>query len=231
MLEKLTQKQKQQFEQFAKILQAENEKINLTGITEPDQIRQRHFEDSLVVFERIKQIGRNFARPVLVDIGSGAGFPSLALAIVLEDWKIVSVESTGKKADFQRLVISELGLENVEVIGARAEEIGRVALYREKCDVVTVRALGVLALIAELGMPLLKVGGCFFAWKGPKLDQELAAGESMLKILGAGEIKQWPYSLPKQNVPTAFRIIEAVKSRPTPRAYPRSFKDIKKSIN
>jgi len=227
MLEKLSKEQKAKFDRLAEMLIVANRRVNLTRIAEPGEIRVRHFEDSLIILDRLREIeaaGRGTCS--LADIGSGAGFPALALSIALPGWEVVSIEATGKKCDFQREAARELGLGNVEVIKGRAEELGRGERMRERFDAVTSRAVGSLAVNVELSLPLLKVGGKFFAWKGPKVDEELEEGKEMLEKLGAGEVVMWKYQLP--GAEGDFRIVEAAKTKKTPRQYPREFKVMKK---
>ena len=224
MLDSLTDEQRGRFEKLGEMLIKANRRMNLTRISGAEEIRVRHFEDSLVILGRLDEIAGG-GRCRLADIGSGAGFPGLAIAIARPGWEVVSIEATGKKCEFQRAAVRELGLGNVEVIKGRAEELGRDERMREKFDAVTSRAVGSLAVNAELGVPLLKVGGRFFAWKGPKVEREWEKGRRMLERLGAGEAEMWGYELP--GLEGDFRIVEAVKVRETPRGYPREFKAIK----
>jgi len=228
MLEKLSQQQIEKFDKFAEILQRENERLNLTRILDAHQIKVRHFEDSLVILDKLKEIEANCqTTPKLVDIGSGAGFPGLALAIALPHWPIVSIEATGKKAQFQQLTTKELALDNVQVVHGRAEILGQNKNYRQKFDVATTRAVGSLAMIAELTVPMLKIGGDFIAWKGPKVEAELCKGQERLTILGTNKLSQQKYTLPGDNQESDYRIIHATKISDTPQKYPREFKIIK----
>ena len=231
VLATLNQKQIEKFDLFAKILLQENEHLNLTRITDPDEIRLRHFEDSLVVLPLLNQLQSESDRLMsLIDVGSGGGFPGLALAIALPDWRIVSLEATGKKADFQELVVEELGLRNVEVYNERAEEMAKEDDFRERFDVGTARAVGHLSIIAELTMPFIRKGGTFLSWKGPKLDEEMAAGKEACKILGGRKFEQIRYALPGEDMQTSgYRIFEVFKEAKCPSTYPREYKAIKAS--
>ncbi len=228
MLERLTEEQRGRFERLAEMLVEANRRVNLTRIVEAGQIRVRHFEDSLVILEKLDEIaaGVKTGKCGLADVGSGAGFPGLAIAIARPGWEVVSIEATRKKCEFQREAVRELGLGNVEVVQGRAEELGPQEGMRENFEAVTSRAVGSLAVNAELGVPLLKVGGRFFAWKGAKVEREWEKGRQMLEELGAGEVEMWGYEL--AGVEGDFRIVEAVKVRKTPREYPRGFKLIKR---
>ncbi len=225
----LTDIQKQQFERFSEMLRQENELHNLTSITDPQQIMTKHFFDSLVAVPIMVKYAETIDRaPFLVDVGSGAGFPVLPLAVALPDWNFVSIEATGKKADFQWKVIGELGLENVEVVQERAEVAGRNEEYRQRFDFAITRAVGRLEIIAELTVPLLRKGGVFLTWKGPKVEEEMPAGKKALHALGMDNIIQIPYTLPGEEE-SDYRLVQAVKVKNTPPQYPREFKDIKKA--
>lgn len=228
MLEKLSQQQAEKFNKLAEILQRENEKLNLTRISDVDHIKIRHFEDSLIILDRLKEIEADCqSNPKLVDVGSGAGFPALALAIALPSWWIVSIEATGKKAEFQQMAVKELALDNIQIVHSRAEILGQDRSYRQKFDVATTRAVGSLAMIAELTVPMLKIGGKFFAWKGPKVETELENGQKRLTALGTNQLSQQKYTLPNDSQESSYRIIQATKICNTPQQYPREFSVIK----
>jgi len=225
----LSDRQKQQFERFSEMLRQENEIHNLTRITDPQQIMIKHFLDSLVALPLLEKYAKTIDRaPFLADVGSGAGFPVLPLAIAMPDWNFASIEATGKKADFQSKVIAELGLENVEVLQERAEDVGRNEDYRQRFDFAITRAVGRLEIIAELTVPLLRKGGIFLTWKGPKVEEEMPAGKKALHVLGMENIIQIPYTLPGDEQ-SDYRLVQATKTKNTPPQYPREFKDIKSS--
>lgn len=210
---------------------AENAKYNLTRIVEPSDIAIKHFQDSLIVLDMLNEYaaGKDY-RPELIDIGSGAGFPSLALAIMLDNWNFTSVDSTGKKVKFQQAAAEELGLKNFKAICDRAEELGNDQSYRGKYDVATARAVGHLAMIAELSVPFLKSDGMFLAWKGPKVMEELPLAEERLKALGATQPEKISYQLGSGEDVSELFIIKAIKVGFTPAIYPRQFGIIKKSL-
>ena len=228
MIEILTDYQRSQFETLIEILIEQNETTNLTRIVNPDEIRVKHFEDSLIVLDMLTdfQQAKNLDSLKLIDIGSGAGFPGLAIAIARPGWQITSVDSTGKKVDFQNCAAKELKLENFTAIKGRAEDLGQDWDYREDFNVVTARALGHLKLISELAIPLISVGGLFLAWKGPKVETEIPQATTIISRLGGGKIEQIPYCLADNQ---DFRIVKIQKEVSTPSKYPRHFKDIKKS--
>jgi 16S rRNA (guanine527-N7)-methyltransferase len=223
----LGQEKNRQFDEFARLIEEENKIHNLTRIVGPEQIRLRHFEDSLAVLDELQKLAAGKGLR-LVDIGSGAGLPGLAIAIARPDWNVTSVDATGKKVRFQERVIAELGLANARAIQGRAEELGRDPGFREKFDAATARAVGDLAILAELTLPLVKVGGRILAWKGPGVEGELAAGSKVAAALGGGDIAELPYQLTVEGQPVSYRILSIEKSRPCPSRYPRLYKDIRK---
>jgi 16S rRNA (guanine527-N7)-methyltransferase len=227
--ESLSQRQKEQLEKLSELLRKENARSNLTRIIEPEQIMIKHFLDSLIAVEILRDYAKKSdSMPFLIDIGSGAGFPVLPLAIALPDWNFTSVEATGKKTDFQTLAVETLELGNVEIIQERAEELATDPEYRRRFDFAVTRAVGKLEIIAELTVPFLRNGGKFLTWKGPKLADEMPAGSKALKILGMSGIREIPYKLPVEEQ-SEFRLVEATKIKNTPAAYPRRFTDIKNS--
>lgn len=228
----IEQSKKDKFKTLTELLVQENSKYNLTRITEPSQIQVRHYEDSLVPMEIFADFEKNAqSAPNLIDIGSGAGFPSLALAIMLENWKITSIDSTGKKIKFQQLAAEKLGLGNFTAIHARAEELGHDLKFRSNFDFVTARAVSHYAIIAELCVPFLKIGGRFLAWKGPKATEELSQSQQILAKIGSNEPQILNYSLSCPDAPAnQFVILSSQKLKNTPIIYPRAFGQIKKSI-
>ena len=173
----LTDQQLQQFTQFSECLRDENQKYNLTRITEKTDIYTRHFADSLEGLELMIMPGP----AKLLDLGSGPGFPGLALAIVRPEWQVTSVEATGKKAAFQQQVVDLLGLTNVRILPVRAETLARTPGHRNQYDVVTARAVSHLQILAELALPFVKPGGRLIAYKGPDIDTELAQSKQAIK--------------------------------------------------
>jgi len=172
------------FELYRQILLRENEKYNLTAITEPEEIRQKHFEDSLSLLDDI-EIPQGAS---LLDVGSGAGFPGVPLLIARPDLRVTLLDSTAKKAEFLRMVAEELELP-LKVVCMRAEVAAHETGMRERYDVVVSRALASLPLLCELCLPFVKVGGVFAAYKGTreKALMELEAAREAIRILGAGE--------------------------------------------
>ncbi|MCL1952028.1 MAG: 16S rRNA (guanine(527)-N(7))-methyltransferase RsmG [Oscillospiraceae bacterium] len=176
------------FEAYTAILLRENAKHNLTAITEPEEIRQKHFADSLALLD-------DEPCPLppdasLLDVGAGAGFPGMPLKIARPDLRLTLLEATGKKAAFLSLLARELGLE-AEVVHGRAETLAHDAAYREQFDAVVARAVAALPTLCELCLPFVKPGGVFAAYKGPedRAREELAAAAGAIRLLG-GELER-----------------------------------------
>lgn len=166
------------FEKYGQMLIETNKKFNLTTIDEPDQIKIKHFEDSLTIESYINEGMK------VLDIGSGAGFPGIPLRIE-KDFDLTLIDSVNKKVNFMNQVIEELDLKNTRAIHVRAEDFAKE--HREEFDMVISRAVANLSTLSEYGLPFLKVGGIFIAMKGPKAEEEYEDAKNALKILG-GEL-------------------------------------------
>ncbi|MBM4103937.1 MAG: 16S rRNA (guanine(527)-N(7))-methyltransferase RsmG [Planctomycetes bacterium] len=221
----LTQHQ-QTFDTLAHRLIEENKHTNLTRITDPEQIRSRHFLDSLAALPVLDQLAGNKSSLRIADVGSGAGFPVLPLAIVRPDWQFTSIEATGKKVNFQKKAIAELGLKNITVIHARAEELAHEKLYREQFDIAVARAVADLRILAELSLPFVKIGGLMLAFKSRDIEKELTGAVTIIKTLGGESDIIWSYSLP--DTEGKFHLISIAKTAATPIDYPRSYSIISK---
>ena len=154
----ITEKQAELFEKYYEILISYNNSFNLTAITEKSEVYVKHFADSL--------LGAQFINGDFIDIGSGGGFPAIPLKIFNPELKATLLEATGKKCEFLRAVISELGILNAEVINGRAEELAHDKFYREKFPFATARAVAPLSSLCEYCLPFVKKGGRFVAYKG-----------------------------------------------------------------
>ncbi len=185
----------------------ENKKINLTAITEPEEIEIKHFKDSLTIKDYVK--GR------VLDIGSGAGFPGIVLKIDNDNLDVTLIDSVRKKVNFMNEAIELLELKNIRAIHVRAEDYAKEE--REKFDTVTSRAVSNLTTLSEYAIPFLKIGGRFIAMKGPKADLEVKKAQNAIKKLGGKiiEIKKLEFDGNERNIV----IIEKVKQ--TPKRYPR----------
>ena len=209
----LTEKMQQQFEDYKSLLLEWNEKINLTAITEEDDIILKHFVDSLTIDKYIKE-GSS-----IVDVGTGAGFPGLPVKIVREDVKVTLVDSLNKRILFLEDVIQKLHLKNIYTLHYRAEEFGQNGKYRESFDIATSRAVANLSTLVEYLIPLVKVGGICICMKGSEIQSELENSKKAIEILG-GEIEQVKeFTLPQSDIKRNIVIIKKTSS--TPKKYPR----------
>ncbi|MGH2543068.1 MAG: 16S rRNA (guanine(527)-N(7))-methyltransferase RsmG [Ardenticatenaceae bacterium] len=209
--------QLEQFRQYCHELVDWNRGVNLTTITDWDEVQTRHFADSLSVALAIPP--EKLAECRLADIGSGAGFPGLPLKIALPGLQVTLVESTAKKTAFLRHVVDVLELTGVDIRAGRAETLSHEPEMREAFDVVTARAVAAMNTLAELMLPFCRIGGVAIAQKGHDLDEELRQAERAISILGGiiKEVKQ--ISIEGQRGPRALVIVE--KIRATPDQYPR----------
>lgn len=204
-----------QFAAYEALLLEWNERIALTAIREPGQLRVRHFLDALSCAAATGSLdGRS-----LIDIGSGAGFPGLPLKILHPDLRLTLVDSVAKKARFLELVAAELGLREVTVIAERAEVLGQDAAHREAYDWATARAVAELRVLAELLLPLCRVGRQVLAQKGASAAEELAAAGPAIAALGGGASQIVPVHLPETEATHYLVVID--KARPTDPRYPR----------
>lgn len=192
-----------------------NKKINLTAITEKEDVYYKHFYDSITL-----SFFYDFHRPLqLCDVGAGAGFPSLPLKICFPEIKVTIVDSLNKRIHFLTSLIDSLGLENVSVFHDRAETFAKNKGFREKFDVVTARAVAKLPVLCEYCMPLVAVGGNFMAMKGASVTAELESSKNAFEVLGGKLHSIESLTLPGENSQRHIIRIEKVKN--TPNTYPR----------
>jgi len=192
-----------------------NRKFNLTAIRDSESIRTKHFLDSFSCVLAWKATPPNR----LIDIGTGAGFPGLPLKILYPSMKVTLIESVGKKAMFCQHVVSVLGLEHVDVIQARAEELGRDPQHREKYDWAVARAVASLDVLSEYLLPFVKMGGAMLAQKGESGPAEAQSAEKAMKLLG-GKLRQLiPVNLPGVADDRYLVLVDKVAA--TPPKYPR----------
>lgn len=229
-LQALLQEHREQLDRVVELLIAENQKYNLTRIDSPEQIGVRHFLDSLAGLSVLDNLSQKTDKPLrILDIGSGAGFPGLVLAIVRPDWQITSLEATGKKVAFQQSICDALGLKNCTVLNGRAETLAHEAKYRQQFDVVTARALAAMPMLAELSLGFVKIGGLGLYWKGPTVNDELDAADDAIKHMGGTIETIFSYTLPTtEDEAVAMSLVVCCKTNATPKPYPRVFGVIKK---
>lgn len=206
-----------QYQQYYERLVAVNEHMNLTAITERDEVYLKHLYDSLTLAWAYPELQTEELH--MIDVGAGAGFPSLPLKIAFPQLQITIIDALNKRINFLRDLVKELGLEGVTVEHARAEEFGnKTAPAREQYDVATARALARLNVLGELTLPFVKVGGVLLAMKGSAADEELAEAKKAITTLGAEIGDQIDVSLPNGD-PRSVIVIKKVKN--TPKKYPR----------
>jgi len=204
------------FTRYSREIIAWNRRVNLTRIVEPEEIAVKHFLDSLSVCPVLANLPQNLS---MVDVGSGAGLPGLPLKIARPGIRLTLLESTAKKTDFLRHIVDTLQLEQVTVVTARAEEIGRQPAHRQQYDVATARAVSALPVLAEYTLPLVKVGGLVIAQKGQHPADEVNAATNALDILGGNADNILPVRVP--GLEAARHLIVIKKIKPTPERYPR----------
>lgn len=211
----LTELQYEQFIKYMRLLQEWNEKINLTAITDDEEVIKKHFIDCIKAFksDAIKNA------KTIIDVGTGAGFPGLPIAIMNPNVKVTLLDSLNKRINYLNTVVRELGLKNVTTIHSRAEDGARKPELREKFDVATSRAVANMAVLSEFCMPYVKKGGYFVALKGPAIDEELENGSNAIKILG-GELKGI-IEVSIEETDLKHNIVEVKKVKSCPKTYPR----------
>lgn len=206
----LIEKNKNYFDIYYQNLISYNEKVNLTSIIDKNEVFIKHFLDSILSVDEIQQNAR------LIDVGAGAGFPSLPIKIVRPDIDITMLDSLNKRITFLNYICEKLNIKSTN-IHMRAEDFAKT--NREKFDVGVARAVAKLNTLAEYILPLLKVGGIMIAYKGSNIDEELTQSKSALTILGGKHVKTLHFTLPNEMGERNIVIIKKVN--PTPVKYPR----------
>lgn len=212
----LNDQQIAQFERYYQLLVEWNEKMNLTAITQREEVYLKHFYDCLMVLWNMPL--DNYALQ-LCDVGAGAGFPSIPLKIAHPELQVTIVDSLQKRLTFIDHLAQELGLEGVSCVHGRAEDVGQNPAYRGQFDLVTARAVASLNVLAEYCLPLVKIGGQFLALKAQKSDQELEEAGAAIRVLGAKLIKVTEDQLPVESADRRYILIQ--KTKETPNKYPR----------
>lgn len=210
---KLNEKQIIKFYNYMNFLIEWNEKINLTAITDPEEIILKHFVDSLTISKYIEKNAK------LIDVGTGAGFPGIPLKIYREDIEITLLDSLNKRINFLNDVIEKLELSKISTIHGRAEEVAHKKEYREKFDVATSRAVANMSTLSEYLIPFVKVKGIVIAMKGNDVKQEIDESKKAINLLGAEIIKIEEFNLPNTEMKRSVVLLK--KQQKTLAKYPR----------
>ena len=211
----LTNRQQEQFVKFYELLVEWNKVMNLTGITEYEEVNEKHFVDSLSL---VQAIDVNKVETV-IDVGTGAGFPGIPLKIVFPHLKIVLLDSLNKRINFLNTVISELGLTEITTIHGRAEDYAKQADYREKFDLCVSRAVANLSTLSEYCLPYVKTGGMFIPYKSGEIDDEVQQAKKAIHILGGKLDEVIKFQLPGTEINRSF--VKIHKTQNTAKRYPR----------
>lgn len=205
----------ERFQIYKELLKEWNTKINITAITDDEEIDIKHFLDSLTP-NMLNLISGN---KKIIDVGTGGGFPGLPLKIIKEDLEVTLLDSLNKRIIFLNEVIEKLELKDIKAIHGRAEELGRTKEYREVYDICISRAVASLNTLCEYCMPFVKVGGYFISMKGPDIEEELEESKKAIQVLGGKLVDKKIITIPESDIDHSLLIIE--KIRQTPTKYPR----------
>ena len=212
----LDQEQLAQFQRYRELLLEWNERINLTAIRDPDAVETLHFVDSIAGLAALPpDEGLR-----VIDVGTGGGLPGLALRIARPDLRLTLLDSVAKKTMAVGEICRRLGLEDVEVVTGRAEELGQDPELRETWDVALTRATGTVIVVAELCLPLVRLGGLVVAWKKRNVEDEILVAGRGVSILGGRRMAGLLVDLP--GLPADRQLVRLGKERPTPSRYPRA---------
>jgi 16S rRNA (guanine527-N7)-methyltransferase len=212
----LTEQQLGQFIKYYELLIEKNKVMNLTAITEFNEVVNKHFIDSLSI---VKVLDMDKAIKLL-DMGTGAGFPGIPLKIAFPDLEVVLLDSLNKRVKFLNEVIDSLGLKNIAAIHGRAEDYGKKVGYRESFDVCVSRAVAKLSTLSEYCIPYIKVKGCFISYKAGNVQSELEESQKAIGILGGKVEQKESFWLPGTDIERT--LIKIKKISITPKSYPRS---------
>lgn len=213
----LTDEQIEQFLQYYEMLVEKNKVMNLTGITEYEEVIQKHFLDSLSLIRVIPDIASQ--KLTVIDLGTGAGFPGIPLKIAFPELEITLMDSLNKRILFLQEVIDALGLKKVSAVHGRAEEMASNATHRQQYDLCVSRAVSNLAVLTEYCLPFVKKGGLFVSYKSADSDAEIQEGKKAISILGGKLTSVDKFQLPDSDLRRALVCIKKVKD--TPKKYPR----------
>ena len=211
----LTEKMKEQFDRYFELLVEWNRIMNLTGITDYNEVNEKHFLDSLAI---VKVQDMEMISTV-IDIGTGAGFPGIPLKIVYPHLKVTLLDSLNKRIKFLNCVIQELALEDISALHGRAEDFAKRGEYRERYDLCVSRAVANLATLSEYCLPYVKRNGLFVSSKSGEIEEELCKSEKAVSVLGGKIEKVEKFCLPESDISRSFVMIR--KDRSTPGRFPR----------
>ena len=211
----LSERQLDAFDAFTALMLDWNRKLNLTRITDPEEIAVKHYLDSLVLLAKV-EVPEGSS---VIDIGTGAGFPGIPLKIARPDLRLTLLDSVRKRLTFLEAAVRELSLSDVEIVHSRAEDAAREKHLRERFDFATARAVAGLNVLAELCLPFCRVGGRFAAYKGPEIGTEVEAASKAIRLLGGKVEAVHEFDLPLGGIRRSLVIISKVKA--TPAGYPR----------
>lgn len=203
----------EKFYKYTELLLEWNKKINLTAITDLDDIILKHYVDSLTINKYITNNNR------IIDIGTGAGFPGIPLKLLNKEKEFILVDSLNKRVKFLEEVVNQLNINNIEVIHARVEDLAKNNKYRENIDIATSRAVANLSTLLEYMLPFVKINGVCICMKGPKISEEINGAKNAIEILGGKIEKIENINLPDTDIERNIVIVK--KIRPTPNKYPR----------
>ena len=207
---------------YMSLLKEWNEKINLTAITEDDQIVKKHFVDSIKAFN--SPLFKSASS--LIDVGTGAGFPGIPIAIIRDDLSVTLLDSLNKRVNFLNEVIQQLNLNNVKTIHSRAEDGARNKDLREKFDIATSRAVANMCVLSEFCIPYVKVDGYFIALKGPSIEDELNESKNAVATLGGRLVEVIQVNIEDTDLKHNLVVVKKIKE--TPKTYPRKAGSISK---
>lgn len=211
----LSERQIEQFLKYYEMLVEWNQMINLTAITEYEDVMKKHFVDSVSLIKAYDVSKES----TVIDVGTGAGFPGLALKIAFPEMKVTLLDSLNKRIQFLNAVIEELGLSKVEAVHGRAEDFAKQGRLRESFDLCVSRAVANLSTLSEYCLPFVRVGGQFISYKSEKIAEEMKTAENAILLLGGNISRQIEFMLPDSDIYRNLFVIDKLKE--TPKKFPR----------